>query len=131
MKRRILAIDDDAETLYCLTVALKTLGYQAIGAQDGAEGLRLARQHQPDLILVDLMMPNMDGFEVCRQLRADPATSETPIAILSALGSLADQTAGMELGVSHYLIKPVSINKLARVIDELVATGQAAISAER
>jgi CheY-like chemotaxis protein len=131
MKRTILAIDDDAETLYCLTVALKTLGYQAIGAQDGAEGLRLARQHQPDLILVDLMMPNMDGFEVCRRLRADPATSEIPVAILSALSSLADQTAGMELGVSRYLIKPVSINQLAKVIDEVVATGEVAISAER
>ena len=131
MKKKILVVEDEPHISKLVKFILEKNGFEVMQAFVGQEGIEMAKREKPGLIVLDVMMPNMDGFEMCQRLRADPTTVEIPIAILSALSSLVDQTAGLELGVSRYLIKPVSINQLAKVIDELVATGEVAISAER
>ena len=96
-------------------------GRELTGAHTGAEGLRLARERRFDLILVDVMMPDIDGYEVCRRLRADPATAPIPIVILTARSSLVDQTQGLEAGADRFLIKPVGISILTGLADSLIA----------
>jgi DNA-binding response OmpR family regulator len=121
MSHTVVAIDDDVDALEALTIALKMKGYEAHSACTGVEGIELARRYQPSAILVDVMMPLMDGYEVCRTIRADPVIGRTPIIILSARGRLADQAAGLEAGATAYLVKPISISRLVALVDDLVA----------
>jgi two-component system cell cycle response regulator len=120
MNSCIVVIDDDVDTVDCLRIALNRQSYEVLGACSGADGLRLTRQHHADLVLTDVMMPDMDGFEVCRRLRADPATADTRIVMLSGRGALADRAAGLEVGADAFVVKPVSLKELARIINELL-----------
>ena len=83
-------------------------GYQAIPAETGEEGLRLIRSEKPDLIVLDLMLPGVDGLEVCRTLKRDPATEAIPLVMLTAKGEESDIVTGLELGADDYLTKPFS-----------------------
>ena len=121
MVRSVVAIDDDVDTLEALSIALKMHGYGVYTACTGMEGIQLVRLHQPDLILVDVMLPRMDGYQVCRQLRADPATAHIPIVMVSARGRLADQAAGIEAGATRYVLKPLSIRSLVTLVDALTS----------
>ena len=119
-KDSILVIDDDPDTIEFLRIVFTVRGREVVGARTGREGLELARQQSFDLIMVDIMMPDIDGYEVCRQLRAHPATAKLPIVFLTARSSLADQTQGLEAGADRYLIKPVGISSLVTMADELI-----------
>ncbi len=121
-KDSILIIDDDPDTIEFLRIVFTVRGHELVGAHTGTEGLRVARERPFDLILVDVMMPDIDGYEVCRQLRADPATAAIPIVILTARSSLVDQTQGLEAGADRFLIKPVGISILTGLADALIAT---------
>ena len=119
-KDSILIIDDDPDTIEFLRIVFTVRGRELTGAPTGTEGLRLARERHFDLILVDVMMPDIDGYEVCRRLRADPATANIPIVILTARSSLVDQTLGLEAGADRFLIKPVGISILTGLADTLI-----------
>ena len=121
VKHSILIIDDDNATVQFLEILFIGRGYGVICATSGAQGIELARRHHPDLIMADVMMPDMNGYAVCQQLRADPITAEIPIVILTARNSLADKTTGYEAGANRFLVKPVAITRLAEIVDELTS----------
>jgi len=104
---RILIVDDNPENLDILRTRLAIHGYEILMADNGEEALALVREQQPDLILLDVMMPKMDGFEVCRRLRADPALPFMPIILVTARADSKDIVAGLEAGGDEYLTKPV------------------------
>src|SRR6266550_629821 len=110
---RILIVDDNLTNVKVLQTRLAAEGYEIVTAADGEEGLAAARQHAPDLILLDVMMPKLDGFEVCRRLRADPEFPFTPIVMVTAMADSKDVIAGLEAGGDEYLTKPVDHAALA------------------
>jgi DNA-binding response OmpR family regulator len=116
MARTILVVDDEAEMLRLLDYSLTKAGYLVIGAKGGEEALGLARRHSPDLVVLDVMMPGMDGFDVCRRLRADPQTSGILVLMLTARAEEEDRVVGLELGADDYMTKPFGVRELlARV----------------
>ena len=108
-KQKILVVDDEASIRQIVETRLKLAGYDVITAADGAEALEQAANHQPDLIVLDIMMPKIDGFEVCRELRK---TMTTPIIMLTAKGDITDRIAALELGADDYVVKPFSPREL-------------------
>jgi adenylate cyclase len=110
---RILIVDDNATNVKVLQTRLAAEGYEIVTAADGEEGLAAARQLTPDLILLDVMMPKIDGIEVCRRLRADPEFPFTPIILVTAMADSKDVVAGLEAGGDEYLTKPVDHAALA------------------
>lgn len=108
---RILVVEDDPHTVEIVRMYLVRDGHTVIVARDGAEGLRLAREERPDLIVLDLMLPEIDGLEVCRALRADAET--VPIIMLTALVDEVDRVIGLDLGADDYVPKPFSPRELA------------------
>jgi len=112
MKSRILVVDDEPDVLDLVTYNLAQAGFQTDTAADGAEALRKARASAPDLILLDLMLPEMDGLEVCKLLRRDAKTSSIPIIMLTARASEIDRIVGLELGAADYVPKPFSPREL-------------------
>jgi len=127
MKNRILVVDDEPDVLELVTYNLGQAGFQTDTAADGAEALRKARSNAPDLILLDLMLPEMDGLEVCKLLRRDAKTSAIPIIMLTARASEIDRIVGLELGAADYVPKPFSPRELVlRVKKRLEHTHSAA-----
>jgi two-component system phosphate regulon response regulator PhoB len=112
MKPRILAVDDEPDALELITVNLNNAGFSVTTAEDGAEALRKARANPPDLILLDLMLPQIDGLEVCKLLRRDEATRDIPIIMLTAKATELDRVLGLELGADDYVTKPFSPREL-------------------
>ncbi|MER3514934.1 MAG: hypothetical protein C4310_11580 [Chloroflexota bacterium] len=121
MSARILVVDDDPEIVNLFVYALQRAGYQVEGVLDGRAALERARQAPPDLILLDVMMPGMDGYEVARQLRAEAATSSTPIVMLTARALIADQVEGLQAGANSYLVKPVTPSVLVNKVREILS----------
>ena len=118
--KTILAIDDEKDILKLLSYNLSKEGYQTLVAKSGEEGLALAQSKKPDLILLDLMMPGIDGLEVCRLLRSDRSTRHIPVIMLTAKNTEIDQVVGLEMGASDYISKPFSVKVLlARVKNAL------------
>ena len=114
MEKTILIVEDETNIVDILSFNLEREGYNTIEAYDGQTGLQLAREQNPDLILLDLMLPQMNGFDVCRQLRADGCS--TPIIMLTAREEEADKVMGLELGADDYITKPFAMRELlARV----------------
>ena len=115
-KPLILVVDDGADNREILAAKLHSQGYDTVTAADGEQGLEAARTQQPDLILLDVMMPNMDGIEMCRRLRADDSIRFVPIILVSARSDTDDVVAGLDAGADEYLTKPVNQSSLvARV----------------
>ncbi len=110
MGSTILIVEDDPNTLEIVELYLRRDGHRVIKSQDGIEGLRLAREARPDLVVLDLMLPGMDGMEVCRTLRGE---SEVPVVMLTARVEEEDRLAGLDLGADDYLTKPFSPRELA------------------
>ena len=106
---RILIVDDDPQIREVLTIALERAGYQVIAARDGAAGLRMGLRDAPDLVVLDVGLPEMDGLEVCRRLRAQ---SEVPVLFLTAREDEVDRILGLELGADDYVTKPFSPREL-------------------
>lgn len=111
--KKVLVVDDDVKTVGLVRLYLDRDGYQVLIAYDGVEALRLARENQPDIIILDLMLPDIDGLEVCRRLRRE---SEVPIIMLTARTTDTDKLTGLDLGADDYVTKPFSPRELvARV----------------
>ncbi len=125
MSEKILIIDDDLDTLRLVGLMLQRQGYQISAATNGQQGLDKAFDEDPDLILLDVMMPDMDGYEVTRRLRKNPSTMETPILMFTAKTQLDDKVIGFEVGANDYLTKPTHPSELqARVKTLLSRAGE-------
>ena len=109
MSQKILVIEDEAGIVHLINLYLKDAGFIVVVATDGADGLALHAREQPALVILDIMLPAIDGFEVCRRIRA---WSNTPILMLTARGDEEDRIAGLDLGADDYLVKPFSPREL-------------------
>ncbi len=125
-KPRILVVDDEPDALELSEINLRAAGFGVLLADDGADALKQARQKKPDLIVLDVMLPEMDGMEVCKTLRQDPATASIPIIMLTAKAAEIDRVLGLELGADDYLTKPFSPRELVLRIKGLLRRGRAA-----
>lgn len=121
MAERILVIDDDVDTLRLVGLMLQKQGYGVSAAPNGAQGLAKALEERPDLILLDVMMPEMDGYEVARRLRNNPSTVNIPILMFTAKSQLDDKVTGFEVGADDYLTKPTHPTELQSHIKALLA----------
>jgi CheY-like chemotaxis protein len=113
---RILVIEDEPQMRRNILTILDMEGFEALGAENGRLGLEMIRSRQPDLILCDVMMPELDGYGVLKALRADPAIAEIPFVFLTAKGERGDFRAGMNLGADDYLTKPVVLDDLLKAV---------------
>src|SRR6185437_253444 len=120
MQKKILVVDDDAEMVELLSFNLKQAGYSIGTASNGVDALKKARSLQPDLIVLDVMMPELDGFAVCEILRRDAATAAVPIMMLTALSSELGRVAGLGSGASDFVTKPFSPRLLVQRIQDLL-----------
>ena len=119
-EKKILIVDDEDHIRELLKFNLEKNGYAVYMANDGLNGLKLAREKQVDLILLDLMLPGMDGFEVCKEIRRDNIISNVPIIMLTAKSEEIDKILGLELGADDYITKPFSIRELSARIKALL-----------
>jgi DNA-binding response OmpR family regulator len=121
MAEKILIVDDDLETLRLVGLMLQRQGYEISTASNGELGLEKAWAEKPDLILLDIMMPGMDGYEVTRQLRGNPITLSTPILMFTAKTQLDDKVVGFDVGADDYLTKPTHPSELQSHVRSLLA----------
>jgi DNA-binding response OmpR family regulator len=112
MRDRVLIVEDEKDVREMLRLNLKMGGFDVLEAQNGAEGLAIAKAELPSVVILDLMMPEMSGMEVCRALRRNPATSRIPILMLTAKSTEGDKVAGLEVGADDYVTKPFSPREL-------------------
>jgi len=108
----ILTVEDDIDILHLLTYNLDAAGFEVVPAQDGYEALALARRRMPQLIILDLMLPGLDGLEVCKELKRNESTRKIPVLMLTARGEEVDRIVGLELGADDYVVKPFSPREL-------------------
>ncbi len=128
MPARVLVVDDVPANVRLLEAKLQAEYYEVLTAHDGPAALEAAARHQPDIVLLDVMMPGMDGFEVCRRLKAEPATAHVPVVMVTALSEVHDRVRGLQAGADDFLTKPPntvamlarirSLVRLKRAIDE-------------
>lgn len=120
MKYRILLVDDEVDILEFIRYNLVKEGYEVFTACDGAEALRIAAENHPHLILLDMMMPVMDGIQTCRAIRQDPTLNDTMVVFLSALGEEQQQLNGFDVGADDYLTKPIKMKLLVSRVQALL-----------
>jgi DNA-binding response OmpR family regulator len=129
--RRVLVVDDDVEVAKSIEASLRK-HYQVSVVYSGIEAIKEARRHRPDLIVLDVVMPGMDGLETCRELRVDPALADVPILFLTALGRPEDRVAGFRAGADDYLTKPFNLEELqlriAAVLRRVIQIASAPVS---
>ena len=119
-KIKVLVVDDEAPIRLLCRVNLEAEGMEVLEAADGEAGLALARSEQPDVVLLDVMMPAMDGWQVAERLFEDPETSEIPLVFLTARAELRDRARGLELGGVDYITKPFNPVELASVVERML-----------
>ncbi|TMQ67979.1 MAG: response regulator [Candidatus Eisenbacteria bacterium] len=117
---KILVVDDEIYIVHILDFSLGMEGYDVITALDGEQAIEKARNEKPDLIVLDIMMPKLDGYETCKMLKADDATRDIPVILLSAKGRNVDQKVGFEVGADDYITKPFSPRKLVERINAIL-----------
>lgn len=130
MAKTILLADDEQDILDLLSYNLKKEGFNLLTAPDGTTALELATKEKPDLVLLDIMMPGMDGFEVCRALRKNPDTQDVPIMFLTAKSDEIDQILGLELGADDYIQKPISPRVLIARLKTVFRRGTESVRTE-
>ncbi len=119
-KGKILVVDDEIYIVHILDFSLGMEGYEVLTALDGEQALEKARAEHPDLIVLDIMMPKLDGYETCKLLKADDNTKQIPVILLSAKGRNVDQKIGFEVGADDYITKPFSPRKLVERINAIL-----------
>jgi pilus assembly protein CpaE len=124
MAEKILIVDDDLDTLRLVGLMLQHQGYRIIAANSGIQAIALSQGDKPDMVLLDIMMPEMDGYEVARKLRADPATSGIPIIMFTAKTQVDDKVEGFEAGADDYLTKPTQPRELFAHVKAVLARGK-------
>lgn len=120
MPQKILIVDDEPDLLELLEVRLKSSGYLVVSAIDGAEAIPTIKAEKPDLVVMDVMMPNLNGFQACRQLKDDPQFKHIPVILLTAKTTESDHFWGIEAGADAYITKPYNEKELLLKIKELL-----------
>jgi DNA-binding response OmpR family regulator len=118
--KRLLIVEDEEDLLLAMKFDLELSGYEVDTAMDGAEGLRLARLHRPDLVILDLLLPKVDGYRVCRMLKVDDRTAGIPVLMLTAKSTSEDERMGKQSGADLYMTKPFDPEKLKDSIELLI-----------
>ncbi len=131
MKQKILVVDDEPDAVELIEFNLKQAGYEVVSAADGAEAVKKARAVLPNLVILDIMLPEIDGFEVCKLLRRDPATAGIPILMLTAKAAEIDRVLGLELGGDDYVTKPFSPRELILRVKKILERGRPVGKAKR
>ena len=126
MAQRILIAEDEPSIVVSLEFLLRGAGYEVTIARDGEQALEAAARLKPDLMVLDVMLPAVNGFEVCRRVRHQPALRHIPILFLSARGLESEIAKGLALGATAYMTKPFATRELIRTVGELLGTGKAA-----
>ncbi|WP_094227296.1 response regulator [Methanolobus psychrotolerans] len=124
VRQKILIVDDEMDALLALKVALEAEGYNIVEAKDGYEAIDKVHSEKPDVILLDLMIPGIDGFEVCSQLKSDQLYSHIPVIMLTARGEIDDKVEGIELGADDYVTKPFNLKELKARIKMVLRRNQ-------
>ena len=128
MPKKILVVDDDAQLAKLMRITLETRGYEVILARNGREALDCARSEHPDLLVMDVMMPEMDGFEALQKMKSDLSIAHIPVILLTALGRSTDALKGLEAGAHFYLAKPFSpfelVAHVRQILEHSVPVGQ-------
>lgn len=124
-KGKILVVDDEIYIVHILDFSLGMEGYEVVTALDGEQAVEKARTEKPDLIVLDIMMPKLDGYETCKILKGDADTREIPVILLSAKGRNVDQKIGFEVGADDYITKPFSPRKLVERINAILGQDNA------
>jgi two-component system cell cycle response regulator len=125
MTPRVLVVDDTFFNVKLLEVRLQAASFEVVTAFNGEEALIRLAQHRPDIVLLDVMMPGMDGYEVCRRIRANPETAFLPVVMVTALDKPSDRAAGLEAGADEFLTKPVDDSVLLPLIHHLLQDARA------
>jgi DNA-binding response OmpR family regulator len=120
MKKKILVVEDEESLLRLESILLSSKGFNVVGVKDGISALAAIPAENPDLVILDIMLPEMDGIEVCRRIKADPATAAIPVVMLTAKKSRQDIDAGTEAGASAYITKPFKTAMVIEVIEGLL-----------
>jgi pilus assembly protein CpaE len=131
MSKRILIVDDDPDSLKLIELMLRRRGYDVFSAQSGDQALEMAKDKSPDLIILDVMMPGMDGHEVCRKLRADAQTTHLPVLMFTAKALVGDKVAGFQAGADDYLTKPIHPTELVSHVEVLLQRSEQVRTTER
>jgi DNA-binding response OmpR family regulator len=124
--KKILVVDDEADILHFLELVLRERGYDVLTAANGRQAVELAREARPDLVLLDIMMPQMDGWEVLKLLRVDDVTAGIPVAMVSARTDPKDRVQGLQEGAADYICKPFSLDDLLAKVDAIFAQSNTA-----
>jgi len=117
---RVLVVDDEPDLVRILQFGLQSAGYVVESASDGQEGLKKAREVKPDIILLDLMLPKLDGYKICRLLKFDERFKQIPIIILSARTQEGDQALALEMGANRFVTKPYNFSEILAHVEELL-----------
>jgi DNA-binding response OmpR family regulator len=119
-KKRILLIEDEADMVYALNIQLEAINFEVLSASDGQAGLDMARKEKPDLIILDLMLPKIDGYKICRLLKFDEKYKKIPIIMFTARAQEQDKKLGQEVGADAYITKPFDSKALLDKISALL-----------
>lgn len=122
MSAKVLIVDDEIDSLKLIGLLLESKGYQVMAAQNGERAIEKALQEPPDLVILDVMMPGMSGYEVCRRLRTNPRTATIPILMFTAKTQVMDKVIGFEAGADEYLTKPIQPTELIDRVETLLAS---------
>jgi two-component system alkaline phosphatase synthesis response regulator PhoP len=117
---KVLVVDDEEYIQHILNFSFGAEGYEVVTAADGEEAVAKARNEKPDIIVLDIMMPKMDGYEACRKLKSDPKTKDIPVILLTAKGRDVDRKLGSEAGADDYVVKPFSPGRLIERVDGMM-----------
>ena len=120
--KKILIVDDEADIIEILQFMLETSGYECVTAMDGEEGLKLAREINPDLIILDVMMPKINGYKICRLLKFDNKYKDIPIFMLTARSQDEDKLIGEETGADEYITKPFNVDEVVSTVKEYIGS---------
>jgi two-component system phosphate regulon response regulator PhoB len=123
---RVLVVEDERDLQEVISYNLRELGYDAVVSERGAPVAALAAEHRPDLVILDLMLPDVSGLEVCRTLKSNPATRGIPVVMVTAKGAEVDRVVGFELGADDYVVKPFSVRELLLRIQAVLRRSQSA-----
>jgi len=118
---KILLVDDEPDILQLIALRLRTAGYEVITGRDGQEAITLVRQHQPDLVILDVMMPKLNGFQVARMIKFDKKLKDIPVFLLTARTQPSDKTTGAQVGADEYITKPFDVKVLVERINTWLA----------
>ncbi len=118
--RKVLVVDDEPNILYALQEVARAKGFECLGAVDGEEGLIIAREVRPDLVITDVIMPRLNGFELCERLKAEEGTSHIPVIMVTVKAGPGDRLQGSSAGADEYLVKPFQMHDLEAALDRLL-----------